>query len=133
VLITSQYEINEILQKIKNKSSFELKDNERSRPSSLRVIISKLYYSLDYEKEPQASREKVTQLLLYHGQFSLEEIEEIFQSSAKETTSYSIEFLKQHPEVAKAEALKSKEFPDEIECEGVEKPMEIKYIFPHYR
>jgi acetoin utilization deacetylase AcuC-like enzyme len=133
VLITSQYDINEILQKIKNKSPFELKDNERSRPSSLRVIISKLYYSLDYEKEPQTSREKVTQLLLYHGQFSLEEIEEIFQSSAKETTSYSIEFLKQHPEVAKTEALKSKEFPDETEWEGVEKPTEIKYIFPHYR
>ena len=133
VLITSQYDINEILQRIKNKSPFELRNNKRSRLWSLRVIISKLYYSLDYNKEPQASREKVTQLLLYHGQFSLQEIEEIFQSSAKETTSYSIEFLKQHPEVAKAEALKSKEFPDETECEGVEKPIEIKYIFPHYR
>ena len=130
VLITTQYDMNEILQKITTKSPFELQDNEKSRASSLRVIISKLYYSLDYEKEPQASREKVTQLLLYHGQFSLEEIEEIFQSSAKETTSYSIEFLKQHPEVAKAEALKSKEFPDETEWEGVEKPQEIKYIFP---
>ena len=125
--------MNEILQKITTKSPFELQDNEKSRPLSLRVIISKLYYSLDYEKEPQASREKVTQLLLYHGQFSLEEIKEIFQSSSKETTSYSIEFLKQHPEVAKAEAQKSKEFPDETEWEGVEKLTEIKYIFPHYR
>ena len=133
VLITSQYDMNEILQKITTKSPFELQDNEKSRPSSLRVIISKLYYSLDYKKEPQASRDKVTQLLLYHGQFSLEEIEAIFQSSAKKTTSYSIEFLKQHPEVAKAEALKSKEFPDETECWGVEEPTEIKYIFPHYR
>ena len=133
MLITNQYDIDEILQKIKNKSPFELKENERSRSASLRVIISKLYYSLDYEKEPKASRKKVTQILLYHGQFSLKEIEEIFQSSAKETTSYSIEFLKQHPEVAKAEALKSKEFPDETEWEGVEKTTEIKYIFPHYR
>jgi hypothetical protein len=132
VLITSQYDLIEILQKIKNKSPFELKDNERSRPSSLRVIISKLYYSLSYEKEPQASREKVTQLLLYHGQFSREEIDEIFQSSAKETTAYSIEFLKQHPEVAKVEALTNKEFPDETKWEGGEKPKETKYIFPHY-
>lgn len=98
---------------------------------SLRVIVSKLFYSLDYKNEPQASRQKVTQLLLYHGQFSREEIDKTFQSSAKETTDYSIEFLKQHPEVAKSEALKSKEFPDEIEGEK-EKLKEIKYIFPHY-
>jgi len=130
VLNMSQYDMNEIIQKIKNQSPFDLKDNERSRPSSLRVLISKLFYSLDYEKAPQASRQKVTQLLLYHGQFSREEIDEIFQLSAKETTAYSLEFLKQNPEIAKAEALKSKEFPDEG-AEG-EIPKEIKYIFPHY-
>lgn len=98
----------------------------------MRVIISKLYYSLDYENEPQATKEKVTQILLYHGQFSKEEIDNIFQSSAKETTVYSIEFLKRHPEIAKAEALKSKEFPDEAEEEEGERIKEIKYIFPHY-
>ena len=75
---------------------------------------------------------KVTQILLYHGQFSKEEIDTIFQSSAKETTVYSIEFLKHHPEIAKAEALKSKEFPDEAEEEEGERIKEIKYIFPHY-
>ena len=121
-----------MIEKIKTRSPFEVKDNERSRPSSLRVIISKLFYSLDYEKEPQATREKVTQLLLYHGQFSKEEIDEIFQLSAKETTAYSMEFLKQHPEVAKAEALKSKEFPDEAEGGEGGRIKEIKYIFPHY-
>ncbi len=129
----TQYDLDELIQKIKNKSPFDLKDSERSRPTSLRVIISKLYYSLDYEKEPQATRQKVTQLLLYHGQFSREEIDEVFRSSAKETTAYSMEFLKQHPEVAKAEALKSKEFPDETEGEEGEKLKEVKYIFPHYR
>ncbi len=132
MLSTSQYDLNEIIQKIKTKSPFEFKDNEKTRPRSLRVIISKLYYSLDYENEPRATREKVTQVLLYHGQFSREEIDEIFQSSAKETTAYSIEFLKQNPEIAKAEALKSKEFPDETEGEEGEKVKEIKYIFPHY-
>jgi len=129
----TQYDLDELIQKIKNKSPFDLKDSERSRPTSLRVIISKLYYSLDYENEPQATRQKVTQLLLYHGQFSREEIDEVFRSSAKETTAYSMEFLKQHPEVAKVEALKSKEFPDETEGEEGEIPKEIKYIFPHYR
>jgi hypothetical protein len=129
----TQYDLNEMIKKIQDKSPFELQDSERSRPASLRVIISKLYYALDYEKEPQASRQKVTQLLLYHGQFSKEEIDEIFQSSAKETTGYSLEFLQQHPEVAKAEALKSKEFPDESEGDEGERPKEIKYIFPHYR
>lgn len=132
MLSISQYDLNEIIQKIKQKSSFELKDNERSRSWSLRVIISKLYYSLDYENEPQETRKKVTQLLLYHGQFSREEIDEIFQSSAKETTAYSREFLKKHPEVAMAEARRSKEFPDEDEGEVGERPREIKYIFPHY-
>ncbi len=128
----SQYDLNEIIKKIKDRSPFELKDNERSKTWSLRVIISKLYYSLNYVEEPQTTRQKVTQLLLYHGQFSREEIDEIFRLSEKETTEYSMEFLKQHPEVAKAEALKSKEFPDEIEGEEVEKLKEIKYIFPHY-
>lgn len=128
----SQYDLEEIIEKIKNKIPFGIKDNEKSRPRSLRVIISKLYYSLDYEKEPQATRQKVTQLLLYHGQFSKEEIDEIFQSSAKETTKYSIEFLKQHPDVAKAEALKNKEFPDEVEEGAKEQPKEIMYIFPRY-
>lgn len=132
MLNTSQYDLNEIIEKIKDRSPFELKDNERSRIWSLRVIISKLYYSLDYESEPQATRKKVTQLLLYHGQFSKEEIDGAFQASAKETTEYSIEFLKQHPEVAQAEALKSKEFSEEIEGEKEEGIKEIKYIFPRY-
>ena len=129
----TQYDLDEMIKKIQDKSPFELQGSERSRPASLRVIISKLYYALDYEKEPQATRQKVTQLLLYHGQFTKEEIDEIFQSSAKETTTYSLEFLKQHPEVAKAEALKSKEFPDEPGGEEGERLKEIKYIFPHYR
>lgn len=133
MLSTSQYDLNEIIEKIKNKIPFELKDNERSRTWTLRVIISKLYYSLDYENEPQATRQKVTELLLYHGQFSRKEIDEMFQLSVKETTQYSMEFLKQHPEIAQAEALKSKEFPDEIEEEEGERLKEIKYIFPHYR
>lgn len=128
----SQYDLNEIVKKITDRSPFELKENERSKTWSLRVIVSKLYYSLNYVEEPQATRQKVTQLLLYHGQFSKEEIDEIFRLSGKETTEYSMEFLKQHPEVAKAEALKSKEFPDEIEGEEGEKVKEIKYIFPHY-
>jgi len=132
VLNISQYDLNEIIQKIKQKSPFEIKDNERSRPWSLRVIISKLFYSLDYDNEPQATRDKVTQLLLYHGQFSREEIDEIFQSSAKETTNYSREFLKKHPEIAMAEAKRNKEFPEENEEEEGERPKEIKYIFPHY-
>ncbi|WP_292377610.1 hypothetical protein [Methanosarcina sp. UBA289] len=132
MLNTSQYDLNGIIEKIKDRSPFELKDNERSRIWSLRVIISKLYYSLDYENEPQATRQRVTQLLLYHGQFSKEEIDEIFQLSAKETTEYSMEFLKQHPEIAQAEALKNKEFPEEIEGEKEERIKEIKYIFPRY-
>jgi hypothetical protein len=128
----SQYDLNEMIEKIKNRSPFELKDNERSRTWSLRVIISKLYYSLDYENEPQATRQKVTQLLLYHGQFSKEEIDKTFEASVKETTEYSMEFLRQHPEVAQAEARKSKEFPEEVEGEEEKKVKEIKYIFPHY-
>lgn len=132
MLSTSQYDLNEIIEKIKNKIPFELKDNERSRTWTLRVIISKLYYSLDYENEPQATRQKVTELLLYHGQFSRKEIDEMFQLSVKETTQYSMEFLKQHPEISQAEVLKSKEFPDEIEEEEGERLKEIKYIFPYY-
>lgn len=133
MLNTSQYELNEIIEKIKNKIPFELKSKKRGRIWSLRVIVSKLYYALDYENEPQATRQKVTQLLLYHGQFSKEEIDNTFQASASETTDYSIEFLKQHPEVAQAEALKSKEFSKEGERKGEEERIkETKYNLPHY-
>ncbi len=130
MLNTSQYELNEIIEKIKNKVPFELKNKKRSRIWSLRVIVSKLYYSLDYENEPQATRQKVTQLLLYHGQFSKEEIDNTFQAAASETTDYSIEFMKQHPEVAQAETLESKEFPEEGEEE--ERVKETKYNLPRY-
>lgn len=131
MLNISQYDLNEIIQKIKEKSPFEYKDSHRGKTRAIRIVASKLYYSLDYEKEPQATREKVTQLLLYHGQFSREEIDATFEASSRKTTDYSIEFLKQHPELARAEALKSKEFRDEDEVEA-EKPLETKYIFPHY-
>lgn len=128
----SQYDLNEIIQKIKEKSPFDFKESHRGKARALRVVASKLYYSLDYENEPQTTREKVTQLLLYHGQFNREEIDEIFQSAARETTAYSREFLQKHPDIAMAEARKSKEFPDEDEGEEGEKPMETRYIFPHY-
>lgn len=127
MLNTSQYELTEIIEKIKNKVPFELKNKKRSRIWSLRVVVSKLYYSLDYEDEPQATRQKVTQLLLYHGQFSKEEIDNTFQAAASETTDYSIEFMKQHPEVAQAETLKGKEFPEEED-----RVKETKYNLPHY-
>lgn len=128
----SQYDLNEMIEKIKDRRPFELKDKKRSRIWSLRVIVSKLYYSLDYENEPQATRQKVTQLLLYHGQFTKEEIDKTFQAAANETMDYSIEFLKQHPEVAQAEALKSKEFPEEVEGEEEERVKETKYNLPRY-
>lgn len=131
MLNISQYELSVIIQKIKEKRPFDFKENPRSKDRALRVIVSKLYYSLDYKNEPQATREKITQLLLYHGQFSREEIDETFKTSSRKTTDYSIEFLKQHPEIAKAEARKSKEFHDE-EDEESEKPTETKYVFPHY-
>lgn len=138
MLNISQYDLNEIIQKIKEKSPFDFKEIHRGKARALRVIVSKLYYSLDYKNEPQATREKVTQLVIYHGQFTREEIDETFRSSSRETTDYSIEFLKQHPELARSEALKSKEFRDEEDeeletsTERLEKPTETKYIFPHY-
>ncbi|AKB42165.1 hypothetical protein [Methanosarcina mazei] len=135
MLIISQYELSELIQKIKEKSPFEFKENQRSRLRALKIIVSKLYYSLDYKNEPQSSREKVTQMLLYHGQFNKEEIDETFRMSSRRTTDYSIEFLKHHPEIARIEARKSKEFPDEdeeIKNEELEKPVETKYVFPRY-
>lgn len=43
-----------------------------------------------------------------------------------------MEFLKQHPEISQTEALKNKEFPDEIDEKEGERLKEIKYSFPHY-
>ncbi|AKB26606.1 hypothetical protein MSMTP_3137 [Methanosarcina sp. MTP4] len=128
----TQYDLDVIIQKIQDKSPFEHKDNKKSRPRTLKIIISRLYYSQSYTKEPQATREKVTQLLLDHGQFSKEEIDEIFkQGSRRQTTDYSEEFLNQHPELVKPEGSKDKGAPDNKGIEE-EKPEEIKYLFPRY-
>ncbi len=128
----SQYDLDVIIQKIQDKSPFEHKDNIKSRARTLKIVISRLYYSLKYTKEPQETREKVTQLLLHHGQFSKEEIDKLFEHvSRRQTTDYSEEFLKQHPELTKAEGSEGKEAPDNKGI-GEEKPEEIKYIFPRY-
>lgn len=126
-----------MIQKIQEKSPFEFKDNKRSRPRTLRVIISKLYYSLNFQNEPKATREKVTQLLLYHGQFSKDEIDETFQFASRRTTDYSKEFLELHPELIAAS--KSPETKNEIQKEEAETKKEereileeIKYVFPRY-
>ena len=127
-----------MIQKIQEKSPFEFKDNKRSRPRTLKVIISKLYYSLNFQNEPKATREKVTQLLLYHGQFSKDEIDETFQFASRRTTDYSKEFLELHPELREA-ASKSPETENKIQKEEVETKKEereileeIKYVFPRY-
>ncbi len=128
----SQYELDVIIQKIQDKSPFEHKDNIKSRTRTLKIIISRLYYSMNYTKEPQATREKVTKLLLYHGQFSKEEMDKLFDHvSRRQTTDYSEEFLKQHPELVKPEGSKGKGAPDNKGIQE-EKTEEIKYIFPHY-
>ena len=127
----SQYDLDVIIQKIQDKSPFEHKDNVRSRPRTLKIIISRLYYSLSYTKKPQATREKVTKLLLYHGQFSKEEIDKIFDHAARlRTTDYSDEFLKQHPELAETKVSEVKGTPGNEETG--ENPEEIKYLFPRY-
>jgi len=128
----SQYDLDVIIQKIQDKSPFEHKEHKRSRPRTLKIIISRLYYSMSYTKEPQATREKVTQLLLFHGQFGKEEIDEIFdQAVRRRTDDYSEEFLKLHPELVKAEASEGRGADDNKGMEE-KKPEEISYLFPRY-
>ena len=128
----SQYDLDVIIQKIQDKSPFEHKENKRSRPRTLKIVIAKLYYSQNYINEPQATRKKVTQLLLFHGQFGKEEIDEIFEQAVRRrTTDYSEEFLKLHPELAKGEASEGRDTADNEGMEE-EKPEEIRYLFPHY-
>ncbi len=128
----SQYDLDVIIQKIQDKSPFEHKENKRSRPRTLKIVIAKLYYSQNYINEPQATRKKVTQLLLFHGQFGKEEIDEIFEQAVRRrTTDYSEEFLKLHPELTKGEASEGRVAADNKVMEE-EKPEEIRYLFPHY-
>lgn len=124
----SQYDLDVIVQKIQDKSSFEFKDNKRSRPRTLKIVLVRLYDSLDYENKPQACREKVTQLLLFHGQFSKEEINQIFEDAVRRTTSYSKEFLEQYPELTQL----SESSIEKMKNNGEEVPEEITYRFPSY-
>jgi hypothetical protein len=73
----------------------------------------------------------VTQLLLYHGQFSKDEIDETFQFASRRTTDYSKEFLEMHPEIIET-APKRSGTEKETEKEEKEKLEEIKYVFPIY-
>ena len=125
----SQYDLDVIVQKIQDRSPFELKDNNRSRQRVLKIIISKLYRSLDYKNEPRACREKVTQLLLFQGQFGKEEIDEIFKKAVQRSTEYSKEFLEQYPELARE---LSEGRTGEKKSGEKEVPEEIIYRFQNY-
>lgn len=124
----TQYDLDVIVQKIQDKSPFEYKDNKRGKERTLKIVIVRLYESLDYENKPRACREKVTQLLLFHGQFSKEEINTIFEDAVRRTTSYSKEFLEQYPELTQL----SESSIEKMKKNGEEILEEITYRFPSY-
>lgn len=93
----------DIEKKIKEGKSFKIKKihntTEKSRNKVLHFLISILWHKCDYDKSPQACREKITKSLLEHGQFSKEEIDRVFKENSYESTDYSQEFVENHEEI----------------------------------
>ena len=93
----------DIKKRIGDKKAFDIKKFrdaiEESRKETLEFIISTLYHSNNCMDTPQFCRKNITKTLLEHGQFKKEEIDEIFNENSYKSTSYSNEFVKDHPEI----------------------------------
>lgn len=76
---------------------------------------------------PQSCRKKISQVLLEHGQFGREEIDEIFNQHSHESANYTNEFVSNHPEIDFFDLLFKKY--SELN-EGNKRIVEIRYIFP---
>lgn len=121
----------DIKKRLKEKNEFKIKnfrdDKKVSHKETLEFIISTLYHANNCLEGPQSCREKITKLLVEHGQFKEDEINEIFDENSYKSTDYSMEFVKNHPkidfiELAYAEWGTLEEKPPVIE--------ETKYNFP---
>lgn len=123
-----------ILRKVQEKTPFEIvnirDDEHKSRKLLLELIIRTLYHLKEYRKAPNSSREKVTNSLLDHGQFTKEEIDSIFEEYSHETPHYSEEFYDEHPEIDHKQVSEAM-----ISCLGSSSkeyplPLEKEYHFP---
>lgn len=103
ILIGCDECIIDIIKRIKEKRHFDIKEFrdtiQESRKETLEFIIVSLYNSKNCIEKPQSCRDKITQSLLEHGQFSREEVDEVFNKYSHESTNYTQEFIKNHPEV----------------------------------
>jgi hypothetical protein len=92
-----------INKKINDKKKFRIKDfrndKKKSREEALEFIIGRLYDANDCMETPQSCRKNITKLLLNHGQFRKNEIDEIFNRYSHESTNYTIEFIRNHPKI----------------------------------
>ncbi len=102
ILVSCDECIIDIKRRLKQKIPFEIKDfrddPEASRKETLEFIIATLYHSENCLERPHSCRKKITKLLLEHGQFKEEEINEIFDKHSYKSTNYSLEFMENHPE-----------------------------------
>ena len=135
VLVQCDECIVNILRKIKHKNPFEIKDfrptEQESKKLLLEFIIRTLYRLNEPDKAPDQSREKVTNSLVEHGQFSKEEIDDIFEEYSYESQYYSEEFFERHPDID-FEQLIEAEFSGlgSLSPEEYPFPLENKYNFP---
>lgn len=118
----------EIKKKIRDSIEFEISENNKQQ--ALELIIKMLFYPEGYDK-PQATRKKITQQLIQHGQFGKEEINEVFnKNSVKKCCDFSPEFCLQYSD----EELSRSLLRDEVGALNLkEEPLrETQYQFPIY-
>lgn len=110
ILVNCNECITNILKYVRELNPFAIKDdlgdNQDNRKKLLESIISTLYYSSDFAKAPNSSREKITESLLNHGQFNKDEIDEIFEDYSIHSADYSNEFFENHPDIDIMELIK---------------------------
>lgn len=79
---------------------FLLNTKEESRKKILKIIINILFNQVENSFDnPKLSRDIVTKKLLKHGQFTEEEIDNVFKEHSFETIQYTQEFERNHPEI----------------------------------
>ena len=129
----------DIKSKLKSKVEFPI-NNINSEPSDkssdreliLGMIISKLIRKIDgWMERPKYAKTKIMADLINHGQFMKDEIETIFEEYEYETTGYSDEFVREHPEIDSIEIWKHLAMTGMTE-EDPNVPTEKKYNFPTF-
>lgn len=129
ILVNCDECVVDINTKIKRKTRFTIKKldwcstTEESKKEILTFIIGVLYNTSNYYEAPMSSRANVSKVLIEHGQFKKEEIDEIFDQHSYLSADYTSEFFSNNPTINPVDLVLGNHTGQDV-------PLEKKYNVP---